>query len=53
MADFLVFYDGGEIDLVDVKGMLTSEFKIKQKLMATHFPHIPLRVVLGKDVPRG
>ena len=33
IADFKVFYPEGEIEIIDVKGMQTSEFKRKKKIV--------------------
>lgn len=51
-ADFLIFYADGETKLVDVKGVSTPEFKLKQKLMAECYPWMPLIIVPAKDVPK-
>jgi len=51
VADFLIFYADGSAILVDVKGVETAAFKIKQRMMAAHFPWIPLVVVPAKSVP--
>lgn len=36
-ADFLVLYKDGHEELIDVKGMLTKEFRIKQKLFEMRY----------------
>ncbi|MBC1643214.1 DUF1064 domain-containing protein [Listeria welshimeri] len=36
-ADFLVRYKDGHEELIDVKGMLTKEFRIKQKLFELRY----------------
>ncbi|EAE6310388.1 DUF1064 domain-containing protein [Listeria monocytogenes] len=36
-ADFLVRYKDGHEELIDVKGMLTKEFRIKQKLFEMRY----------------
>ncbi|MCD2223209.1 DUF1064 domain-containing protein [Listeria cossartiae] len=36
-ADFLVRYKDGHEELIDVKGMLTNEFRIKQKLFELRY----------------
>lgn len=36
-ADFLVLYKDGHEELIDVKGMLTKEFRIKQKLFELRY----------------
>lgn len=36
-ADFLVRYSDGHEELIDVKGMLTKEFRIKQKLFELRY----------------
>ena len=52
VADFLVYYEDGRCQLIDVKGVATPEFKIKQRMMATHYPWIPLVIVPAKAVPK-
>lgn len=39
IADFEVHHLDGSIEVVDVKGVLTDVFKIKQKLFENKFPH--------------
>ncbi|HDU6608659.1 TPA: DUF1064 domain-containing protein [Listeria monocytogenes] len=36
-ADFLVRYSDGHEELIDIKGMLTKEFRIKQKLFEMRY----------------
>lgn len=36
-ADFLVLYKDGHEELIDIKGMLTKEFRIKQKLFELRY----------------
>ncbi|EKZ4881536.1 DUF1064 domain-containing protein [Listeria monocytogenes] len=36
-ADFLVRYSDGREELIDIKGMLTKEFRIKQKLFEMRY----------------
>lgn len=36
--DFMVFYTDGNIDHVDIKGMVTAEFKIKKKQVEALYP---------------
>ncbi|EDI8768609.1 TPA_asm: DUF1064 domain-containing protein [Listeria monocytogenes] len=36
-ADFLVRYKDGHEELIDIKGMLTKEFRIKQKLFELRY----------------
>lgn len=50
VADFLVFRADGTCELVEIKGMETAAWKIKERMMAQHYPWIPLRVIRAKDV---
>lgn len=43
-VDFLVFYENGNIDFVDVKGFETPQFKIKKKMVEDLYP-IEINVV--------
>lgn len=38
VCDFQVFYADGEIRFTDAKGMETSEFKIKRKIVESIYP---------------
>lgn len=44
-ADFKVIHNDGRIEIVDVKGMKTEVFKIKQKLFEYKYPELSLRLV--------
>ena len=37
-ADFEVHYSDGRIEVIDIKGMLTDVFKLKQKIFETRYP---------------
>ena len=39
IADFEVHHLDGSIETVDIKGMETTDFKIKQKLFDYRYPH--------------
>ena len=52
VADMMVFYTDGTCQLVDVKGVETPAFKIKARMMAAHYPWMPLIIVPAKAVPR-
>jgi hypothetical protein len=43
--DFIVCDSAGKICVVDVKGMATAAFKMKQKMWSELYPDIELRVV--------
>lgn len=38
LADFLIFYADGTVRIVDVKGVETSEFKLKKKMVEAIYP---------------
>jgi hypothetical protein len=44
-ADFAILHNDGHIEIIDVKGFETVEFKIKRKLFEYHFPLITLTLV--------
>lgn len=44
-CDFLVYWKDGKITVYDVKGMMTSDFKLKKKLFDSTHPLQPLVVV--------
>lgn len=45
VADFHVFYKNGEEEIIDVKGIKTQVFKIKEKMFLKKFPHLTLKIV--------
>lgn len=45
VADFAVQYEDGRSEVVDVKGMETTDFKIKRKLFEKKYPELSLKVV--------
>lgn len=49
-ADFGVYYSNGSIEIEDVKGYETSEFKIKAKLFNQIHPLAPLKIIKGRTV---
>jgi hypothetical protein len=44
-ADFLVTYSDGTRAIIDVKGVKTPVFKLKQKLFLYHYPELDLHLV--------
>lgn len=44
-ADFEVTYPDGTIEIIDVKGMETKEFKLKHKLFEKRYPDLQLKLV--------
>lgn len=47
-ADFEVHYADGRIEVVDVKGFLTADFKLKKKLFEYRFPFVLKLVKFSK-----
>lgn len=45
-ADFKVIYKDGHEEIIDVKGQITAEFKIKRKLLLYKYPNIDFRVIV-------
>ena len=45
IADFKVINNDGSFCIVDIKGMLTTEFKIKMKLFNYKYPDIELKLI--------
>jgi hypothetical protein len=39
IADFEVIHHDGNIEIVDVKGMITPDFKLKQKMFEKKYPY--------------
>lgn len=50
VADFAIFWGDGRCDLVDTKGPLTAEFKIKARMMEHYYPWCPLRITHKVDI---
>jgi hypothetical protein len=47
-ADFQIVYPGGDMEVIDVKGMQTKEFKVKKKLFAKVYEDYKLTLVTRK-----
>ena len=45
IADFVVTYPDGRVEVEDTKGKYTEVFKIKQKLFEARYPYLELRVI--------
>lgn len=45
IADFKVTYPDGRVEVIDVKGFKTPEFKIKQKMFYFNYPDLDLILV--------
>lgn len=39
--DFIVFHNNGEVDYIDVKGVKTNEFRIKEKMLKFQLKDFP------------
>lgn len=52
-ADFKVQYSNGKVEIIDVKGMVTKEFKLKWKIFEYKFPELNLKVIdkTGREIP--
>ena len=48
VADFKVFHNDGRVEIIDVKGMETKEFKIKHKLFEYKYPDLSLTLIKMK-----
>lgn len=45
IADFKVFYKNGDTVIVDTKGVMTPDFKLKQKMFEYNYPELSLKVL--------
>lgn len=52
-ADFEVTYADGHVEIVDVKGMVTKDFAIKQKLFEYKYPELRLLLVAYSKIDGG
>lgn len=52
-ADFEVRYADGHVEIVDVKGMVTKDFAIKQKLFEYKYPALRLLLVAYSQIDGG
>lgn len=52
-ADFEVRYADGHVEIVDVKGMVTKDFAIKQKLFEYKYPELRLLLVAYSQIDGG
>jgi hypothetical protein len=48
-VDFLIFYENGQHEYVEIKGMETSVYKMKKKMLDQMYPHIQLIVLKKGD----
>lgn len=44
-ADFKVTYPNGEVEIIDVKGYETKDFKMKKKLFEAKYPDLKIRLI--------
>lgn len=53
IADFKVQYRDGRVEVIDIKGMVTKEFRLKWKMFEYKFPEITLKVIdkNGREIP--
>ena len=50
IADFLVTYKDGRMEIVDCKGIETEVFRIKRKLFEAKYPDLTIRCVTKEDM---
>ncbi|HZG83857.1 MAG TPA: DUF1064 domain-containing protein [Paenibacillus sp.] len=48
-ADFQVVYPGGDFEVIDVKGHITKDFRLKQKLFAAVYEDYKLTLVTKRS----
>ncbi|AYP68747.1 hypothetical protein BpsS36_00041 [Bacillus phage vB_BpsS-36] len=48
-ADFLIYYHNGNTEVIDIKGMETTDFKLKKKIFEYKFPE---EIVLICEAPK-
>lgn len=53
IPDFVVTYADGHTEVVDVKGMETTDFKIKKKLFEYRYPELSLKCVTYSKIDGG
>ncbi|HHB2168499.1 TPA: DUF1064 domain-containing protein [Bacillus cereus] len=49
-ADFMVYLPNGDVEVVDIKGMVTETFAVKKKMFEYKYPH--LQLILLKHVKK-
>ncbi|MCW1239251.1 DUF1064 domain-containing protein [Bacillus pretiosus] len=49
-ADFMVYLPNGDVEVVDIKGMVTETFAVKRKMFEYKYPH--LQLILLKHVKK-
>lgn len=52
IADFLVTYENGSTEIIDVKGISTEAFKLKKKLFDYYYPDLTLKVLQRDRITR-
>lgn len=53
VSDFVLIYDDGRTEVVDVKGMETADFKIKKKLFEFRYPRSTLKLITFSKIDGG
>ena len=53
ITDFVVHYADGHTEVIDVKGMETTDFKIKKKLFEYRYPELSLKCVTYSKIDGG
>lgn len=49
-ADFMIYLPNGDVEVVDIKGMVTQTFAVKKKIFEYKYPH--LQLILLKHVKK-
>lgn len=42
VADFMVFWEDGNVTVEDCKGFKTDTYKLKKRMMAVHYPSVEI-----------
>ncbi|KYG27235.1 hypothetical protein AZF08_15945 [Bacillus gaemokensis] len=50
IADFIVYLPNGDVEVIDIKGVVTETFNVKKKMFAYKYPH--LQFILLKHVEK-
>lgn len=42
IADFMIYLPNGDVEVIDIKGMVTETFAVKRKMFEFKYPHLQL-----------
>lgn len=53
VADYVLFYSDGRVEVIDIKGFETADFKIKKKLFEYKYPELDFKCISWSGIDGG